>query len=99
MTLPLGPTRSKRNKPVRPRIVVVHRLATYGWTYGVQARIAEELGVSDATISRDLKAILSSLHRMSDLHGPSSHEAMDGAGAPGSGADRWSSAGSRGALI
>ena len=28
-----------------------------GWTYGSQARIAEELGVSDATISRDLKAI------------------------------------------
>ena len=39
------------------RIQVAERLLSYGWTYGAQARIAEELGVSDATISRDLKAI------------------------------------------
>ena len=39
------------------RIQVTERLLSDGWTYGAQARIAEELGVSDATISRDLKAI------------------------------------------
>src|SRR5207244_4881063 len=47
----------RRDRADIRRIEVADRLATYGWTYGVQARIAEELGVSDATISRDLKAI------------------------------------------
>ena len=47
----------RRDRAEFRRIEVADRLVTYGWTYGVQARIAEELGVSDATISRDLKAI------------------------------------------
>ena len=47
----------RRDRAEFRRIEVADRLVTYGWTYGVQARIAEELGVSDATITRDLKAI------------------------------------------
>jgi len=31
---------------------------TWGWNYGTQSRIARHLGVSAATVSRDVKAIL-----------------------------------------
>jgi hypothetical protein len=47
----------RRDRARFRRIAVVQRVLSDGWTYGVQARIAEELGVSDATICRDLKAI------------------------------------------
>ena len=47
----------RRVRALYRRIQVAERLLSDGWTYGTQARIAKELGVSDATISRDLKAI------------------------------------------
>jgi hypothetical protein len=47
----------RRDRAQLRRIEVAQRVMSDGWTYGVQARIAEELGVSDATISRDLKVI------------------------------------------
>ncbi len=37
---------------------VLTLLRTYGYEQGVQARIAVELGVSEATISRDVRALL-----------------------------------------
>ena len=37
---------------------VVRLLAAWGWGYGVQVRIARQLGVSEATISRDVAIIL-----------------------------------------
>jgi hypothetical protein len=37
---------------------VVKLLARYGYSHGVQARIARELGVSEATICRDVRATL-----------------------------------------
>lgn len=40
------------------QVEVVRKLAAYGIYHGVQARIAEELGVSKATISRDVRAVL-----------------------------------------
>jgi hypothetical protein len=47
----------RRDRAQYRRIQVAELLLSGGWNYGAQARIAEELGVSDATISRDLKAI------------------------------------------
>jgi hypothetical protein len=47
----------RRDRALYRRILVTELLLRDGWTYGAQARIAEELGVSDATISRDLKTI------------------------------------------
>ena len=37
---------------------VAHLLAAWGWGYGVQARIARQLGGSEATISRDIAELL-----------------------------------------
>ena len=37
---------------------VLERLVRYGLGHGVQARIGRELGVSEATVSRDVKALL-----------------------------------------
>jgi DNA invertase Pin-like site-specific DNA recombinase len=37
---------------------VLKLLGEIGWTYGSQVRIARQLGVSEATISRDLAVIL-----------------------------------------
>jgi hypothetical protein len=37
---------------------VLQLLGEIGWTYGSQAQIARQLGVSEATISRDLATIL-----------------------------------------
>jgi hypothetical protein len=39
-------------------VKVLDRLELYGHVPGVQARIARELGVTQATISRDVKALL-----------------------------------------
>jgi hypothetical protein len=36
---------------------VARLLRRYGWGYAVQARIARELGVSQATVCRDLQAV------------------------------------------
>ena len=47
----------RRDRALYRRIQVTERVLSDGWTYGTQARIAEELGVSHSTISRDLKAI------------------------------------------
>lgn len=40
------------------RIQVTNLLSKWGFEYGVQARIAQELNVSEATISRDIAAML-----------------------------------------
>jgi hypothetical protein len=37
---------------------VLKWLGEFDWTYGVQARIAPQLGMSEATISRDLAVLL-----------------------------------------
>jgi hypothetical protein len=37
---------------------VLHLLGELGWTYGVQATMARRLGVSEATISRDMAQLL-----------------------------------------
>jgi DNA-binding CsgD family transcriptional regulator len=37
---------------------VLRLLGELGWTYGSQAQIARQLGVSEATISRDLAMLL-----------------------------------------
>lgn len=44
------------------RLDVARLLKEFGIQHGVQARIARELGVTEATISRDLKALRSRLH-------------------------------------
>lgn len=40
------------------QLEVLHLLRAYGMVHGVQARIARELGVSQATISRDMMAVI-----------------------------------------
>ena len=40
-----------------------------GWTYGSQAAMARQLGVSEATISRDLAIILPLMQECSSCHG------------------------------
>jgi hypothetical protein len=40
------------------RLLVVELLRRYGLVHGVQARISRELGVSEATVSRDVAALL-----------------------------------------
>jgi hypothetical protein len=40
------------------RVEVMDKLVEYGLGPGVQARIARELGVSNATICRDMKALV-----------------------------------------
>jgi hypothetical protein len=47
----------RRDRARFRRIEVVKRVLSDGWTYGIQARIALDLGVSHSTICRDLKAI------------------------------------------
>ena len=47
----------RRDRAQYRRIQVAELLMSDGWTYGAQARIAQELGVSDATICCDLKVI------------------------------------------
>jgi hypothetical protein len=41
---------------------VAHLILKYGFRRGVQARIAAVLGVSEATVSRDIKATLYAPH-------------------------------------
>jgi hypothetical protein len=47
----------RRDRAQYRRIEVAQRVLRDGWTHGIQSRVAQELGVSDATISSDLKAI------------------------------------------
>jgi hypothetical protein len=47
-----------RKQQAEIRRVEVERLVyEFGWKHGMQARIARHLGVSEATVSRDMKAI------------------------------------------
>jgi len=48
----------RRDQKLIRRREVEHLLMTWGWNYGTQSRIARHLGVSPATVSRDVKAIL-----------------------------------------
>ena len=47
---------------------VLTLLAAGGWTYGSQAQIARQLGVSEATISRDLAVMLPLVEECSTCH-------------------------------
>jgi len=49
--------RERQDKAMERRLKVCHLLETYGWRYGNGVRFASELGVSPATISRDVLAI------------------------------------------
>jgi predicted DNA-binding transcriptional regulator YafY len=48
----------RRAQRVLRRRKVLRLLRRYGCCHGVQARIARELGVSEATVSRDVAALL-----------------------------------------
>ena len=48
----------RRDQKLIRRHEVEALLHRWGWSFGTQARIARELGVSDATVSRDVAAIL-----------------------------------------
>lgn len=52
----------RRDLAVCRRADVMNLLLKYGYRRGVQARIAAVLGVSEATISRDVKATLCAQH-------------------------------------
>jgi DNA-directed RNA polymerase specialized sigma24 family protein len=41
---------------------VVRLLGELGWAYGVQAAIARRLGVSEATVSRDIQRVILPLY-------------------------------------
>jgi len=47
----------RRVQAVERRAKVRARVAELGWRYGTQAQVARELGVSEATVSRDLASI------------------------------------------
>lgn len=48
---------TRRVQAVERRAKVRARVAELGWRYGTQAQVARELGVSEATVSRDLASI------------------------------------------
>ena len=48
---------------------VLTLLGEIGWSYGSQAAIARQLGVSEATISRDLAKILPLMQECPSCHG------------------------------
>jgi hypothetical protein len=52
----------RRDRRLFRRVDVMRLLREYGYRRGVQARIATVLGVSEATISRDVKATLYAPH-------------------------------------
>jgi len=52
----------RRDQKLFRRLDASHLLLKYGHSRGVQARIATVLGVSEATISRDVKATLYAPH-------------------------------------
>lgn len=54
-------------KDLRRRDVLSY-IEAHGLGYGVQARIARELGVSEATISRDVAALLYDVHPCPTCH-------------------------------
>ncbi len=47
----------RRDRAILGRQKMVRLLRRYGLEHGVQARMARELGVSEATISRDVAAV------------------------------------------
>jgi DNA-binding NarL/FixJ family response regulator len=47
----------RRHLATLRRREVLNLLQRFGWKYGVQALIAAHLGVSESTVSRDIKAI------------------------------------------
>jgi len=51
----------RRDLKLFRRLDVAQLLLKYGCQWGVQARIARELGVSEAVVSRDVKANLHNL--------------------------------------
>jgi hypothetical protein len=56
-----GRTRHNKVRQLRAalrRRQVLQLLGEIGWTYGSQARIARQLGCSEATISRDMAVLL-----------------------------------------
>ncbi len=59
----------------RRRVAVAQRLIALGWQHGVQARIAHEFGVSQATISRDVRHALERL-RLASAFPALLHEPM-----------------------
>jgi hypothetical protein len=66
--------RAKYNKVRQVRAAwrrrdVLTLLREIGWSYGSQAAIARQLGVSEATISRDLAKLLPLLQECATCHG------------------------------
>jgi len=47
----------RRTLQLYRRMLVSHLILRYGYYRGIQVRIARELGVSEATISRDVRAM------------------------------------------
>ena len=74
----------RRDRARYRRIQVAELVMSDGWTYGFQARIAEELGVSHSTVSRDLRVLFPAAIQC-PVRVPTSPGAVAGAGAAGSG--------------
>lgn len=56
----------RRREAEERRARVAELVMQWGWVQGTQARIARELGVSEATISRDMRRIYLALRRRLD---------------------------------